>query len=1077
MTSLIKASTTLLPTTPKTITTPGIAVSDVFQEVINLDTGFLVAWDRAEATGPLGVFAQKFDNEGNAVGEQMTLEPSAVGITGKPELIDLGGGKIAAFWQGTNSIKGAFIDTDTGTISNTKIVASNVAEWMHDVVRLSNGNIAMVTTEAVLANANIKLVIINDDNLDVISDKTIETFASPSNTYDHTVSTLGSGGLAIFRDRNDNQLYIQKFTSAGDPTGDPVKVNTTQINLPTFSDITYFQPHAVELENGSTVVTWMNIEGSGGDRVEVRARIVDASGQAIGNDFLVNETAEGSQYAAEVVALADGNFAVFWISDVVTTRTTMIRYFNADGSPLTGQIATGTPSLFTPYADHELTVLTDGTIVDIYPEGGFTSLTVDGIRQPVFGGADNDTLTGTHTDDLIFGGDGNDTIDLKDGGSDAVNGQAGNDILDFGSAYDVNDKIDGGTGFDVVKLSGDYASIIFPESFVNVEMLQLDAHHDYEMTLNDAMVSAGKSITIKASTLGVADTLTIFGTQETEGDLILMGGAGADSLYAGSGNDKLLGGGGKDLLNIAGSGVDSVNGGNGDDLIQAGANLTDQDRIDGGGGIDTLNLTSATNLVFGVKTLSNVEKIIVDAGFSYNLTLNNASIANGKSLKVDASALISPINTLSLDASAETKGALFLIGGIGDDSLLGGGGSDTISGGNGNNTLGAGTGGKDQITGGTGYDIIRLDSGFDANDKIDGGDGYDQVILDGNYLKGVHLKNTTLDNVETMTLTAGHSYQLYFSDGNVGANLDFTLSASNLGVNDKVYFNGSAEQDARFNLTGGSGNDTLIGGHGNDTVNGGSGDNRIDLSAGGNDFAFGSYGNDIFLMGGAFNTLDRIQGNGGDDIVVLNGNYNTELQFDALTLSGIKTIQLKESHDYALQVYTEAGTILTVDGTGLGFQDMMTLRASGGDTSHYIYLGGASGDNLTGGFGADTITGGGGADIIQGGAGADVLTGGYGADIFRYLSTQDSSGYLDSITDLSNADTIDLSAIVAANPESNQAFTLSNDGTWHSSGQGEIRLYLLDGNTNLEADINGDGFANMIIRIVGDHTDFDHFLL
>jgi serralysin len=269
----------------------------------------------------------------------------------------------------------------------------------------------------------------------------------------------------------------------------------------------------------------------------------------------------------------------------------------------------------------------------------------------------------------------------------------------------------------------------------------------------------------------------------------------------------------------------------------------------------------------------------------------------------------------------------------------------------------------------------------------------------------------------------------------------------------------------------------LIGGHGNDILNSGQGSNLIDLSAGGNDYALGGSGKDSFLMGGAFNTLDRIFGNGGDDVVVLNGNYSVEVSFDALTLSNIGTVRLKSGHDYALQVYSEAGTTLTVDGTGLGYRDVMTMRASGGDTSHYVYQGGAAGDKLTGGSGEDTINGGGGADTIQGGTGADVLAGGAGADVFRYISTAESSGYLDLITDLGNTDIIDFSAIDAASTGSDHTFALSNDGTWHATGQGEVRLYLLGDKTNLEVDVNGIGFANMIIQLVGDHSDFHNFVL
>lgn len=1068
----------LLPTAPQTITTPGAAISDGFPALASLGAGFLVAWNRAQATGPLGVVAQKFDAAGHAVGKLITLEPAVIGIAGKPELIALGNGKVAAFWQGANSIKAGFINTSTGALTNVKVVASNVSDWMHDVVRLDNGNIAMVTSEAALADAKIKLVIINDDSLSVISSKIIDTYPAPSNTYDHTVAALGSGGLAVFRDRDNNQLYAQKFGSGGGFIGTPVKINSTPINLPTLFDITYFQPRAVELKNGGCVITWMNIEGSSGDRVEVRARLLDANGTPVGRDFIVNETSAGNQYAAKVVALNGGNFAVLWVSDVVITRTTFIRYYDASGKPLTGQIATGTPSLFTPYVDHEIAALSDGTLVDLYPEGGFTSLVVDGIRQPVFGGAAAETLTGSGSDEVIFGGGGNDTLNLKSGGSDVVNGQDGQDIIDFGAAYDTDDKIDGGTGLDTAKLNGNYPAIIFPGDFVNVETLLLASGHDYTMTLNDAMVAAGKSMIVNGSALGAADILTVYGGQETNGSLLLLGGNGADKLYSGSGNDNLSGGNGNDLLNIAAPGIDVVKGGNGDDLIQAGAFLTAQDLVDGGSGYDTLNLAGSTRLAFGAQPMINIEKIVVSASYSYDLTLNNAALTRGKTLKVDASALTAATTYLNLDGSAETDGNLNLIGGVGDDTLLGGAGSDTLAGGLGNNTLGAGAGGKDQITGGTSYDTIRLGAGFDSTDKINGGDGFDQAILDGNYAKGVHLIGPTLQSIETLTFATGHDYKLYLNDANVAAHVGFTVNATALRAVDAVYFDGRAETNGTFNITGGAGNDTLIGGRGNDTVTGGSGRNSIDLSAGGNDIAVGGAGNDTFLLGKAFNTLDRIIGNGGNDIVVLDGDYHAEIAFDALTLQNISTVRLATGHDYALQVYSEARTTLTVDGTGLGATDVMTLRASGGDTNSYRYLGGLAGDSLTGGFGADTLIGGGGADTLQGGTGTDLLTGGVGSDVFRYASTLESSGYLDTLTDLSNADTIDLKAIDASTGiAGDQPFVLSNNGEWHATGKGEIRLYKLGGHTNLEVDVDGDGFANMIVQIVGNHTDFRHFVL
>src|SRR5262249_48261691 len=124
--------------------------------------------------------------------------------------------------------------------------------------------------------------------------------------------------------------------------------------------------------------------------------------------------------------------------------------------------------------------------------------------------------------------------------------------------------------------------------------------------------------------------------------------------------------------------------------------LTATDRIDGGeqdkGAADTLVLagnTYSAGLTFLATTAINIEKIVVEDGFTYKLTLADAT--NGGELTVDGSAL-SGTNGLILNASAETTGKLTAIGGAWNDSLVGGAGADTFRGGAGADTLIGGTG-------------------------------------------------------------------------------------------------------------------------------------------------------------------------------------------------------------------------------------------------------------------------------------------------------------------------------------------------------------------------------------------------
>jgi Ca2+-binding RTX toxin-like protein len=169
----------------------------------------------------------------------------------------------------------------------------------------------------------------------------------------------------------------------------------------------------------------------------------------------------------------------------------------------------------------------------------------------------------------------------------------------------------------------------------------------------------------------------------------------------------------------------------------------------------------------------------------------------------------------------------------------------------------------------------------------------------------------------------------------------------------------------------------------------------------------------------------------------------------------------------------QARTALHLSGTEIG-QHLVggtkadVLKARGGD------------DKLWGHNGDDTMAGGLGNDTLIGGQGKDVLNGRAGKDIFVFTATSESPDRAgaDTILDLQNTDRIDLSAIDAdSTTKGNQAFHLVSAFTHHA---GELRLLGADGggpHTFLEGDVDGDGHADFVVKLRGDHTDFTHFVL
>jgi alpha-tubulin suppressor-like RCC1 family protein len=269
---------------------------------------------------------------------------------------------------------------------------------------------------------------------------------------------------------------------------------------------------------------------------------------------------------------------------------------------------------------------------------------------------------------------------------------------------------------------------------------------------------------------------------------------------------------------------------------------------------------------------------------------------------------------------------------------------------------------------------------------------------------------------------------------------------------------GSAGTDM---LTGGVGDDTLLGQSGDDILKGSQG---ADLLQGGDgqDSLFAGTGDDA-LDGGAGN--DLLQGGegadsllGGDGADTLDGRAD-----DDLLQGGLGQDQLiGDSGNDLLQGGAEADTL------GGGEGDDRLDGGLGGD----LLAGDTGNDTLHGRGDRDTIAGGDGDDLLTGGRGIDRMSGGQGADRFVFaaksdFAQNDTGRELISDFQRGQGDIIDLGGVDANGRKAgDQAFSFV--GTKAFSGTaGELRFVKLDGSVRLEGDLNGDGKADILLRLDG----------
>jgi len=375
---------------------------------------------------------------------------------------------------------------------------------------------------------------------------------------------------------------------------------------------------------------------------------------------------------------------------------------------------------------------------------------------------------------------------------------------------------------------------------------------------------------------------------------------GFSNVTGGSGDDVIHGSADANLLAGA-AGNDTISGGAGDDTLMGG---TGNDTLDGGSGRDTADYSDSTGGVVVDLRISGPQNVGGGQG-SDTLT----SIEN-------------------------------LTGSEYGDTLVGTSGANVLDGRGGNDMLDASAGGNDTVLGGDGNDTILFGAKFTAADSVDGGDGNDTLVLKGDYSAGVIFGAQTLSNVETILLTAGHSYGLTINDATVGSGATLHVDGSALHSGDALVFDGGAESDGRFAISGGAGADILTGGAQSDSLYSGGG-NDILRGGGGGDQLKGGGGADLYLYGGVsestgagFDTIIGFDFQSGDRFDLpgavtaidsaVNGGALSYIAFDSDLSTALGSAHLAAGH--AVLFTPDSGelagdTFLVVDANGqAGYQ-------------------------------------------------------------------------------------------------------------------------------------------------------------
>jgi Ca2+-binding RTX toxin-like protein len=406
----------------------------------------------------------------------------------------------------------------------------------------------------------------------------------------------------------------------------------------------------------------------------------------------------------------------------------------------------------------------------------------------LFGGADNDTLTGGSGGDQLFGQAGNDTL-LGRGGADLLFGGSENDTLTGG---DADDQAFGQSGTDrMVWNPGDDTDL--NEGGENVDTVEVNGGGGAEQ-----FTTTANGTRVRFDRLNPAPFAIDIGTSEK---LVVNANGGDDSFSAtgnlaalieitvdgGAGNDTLLGSNGIDLL-LGGDGTDFADGQQGNDVALLGAG-DDTFQWDPGDGSDVIEGQAGTDaMTFNGSNVGENMDVSANGGrvrffrnvANITMDLNDVESIVAKTFGGADNVVVGDLS--GTDVNSVTADLAASVGG--DDAQP-------------DNVIANATNGDDIVTvagAGPNAQVTGLSARISVSAAIAGSDRVTVNALAGG------------DVVDATALAA--TAALLTLDGGDG---------------DDVLLGGAGNDT----LLGGAGDDVIIGGPGNDTIDGGAGDNVV----------------------------------------------------------------------------------------------------------------------------------------------------------------------------------------------------------------------------------------------------------
>ena len=702
---------------------------DTLRGATSFDPGNANAWSRIEQT---------YSAVGRKTLEVTYLDSGAVSVatfsndvpTGSIGALSFVNGRVTGAATNDFLLGGTGADTLDGGAGNDVLDAGTApgGQWQHlngrggddtYIYRQENGLVYISSTAETSTSGNDR-VVFADLNFSDLTLGWVDATATPGGRI-LSLSWAKNGKSGRLRIANEGSA-IERFEFADGTTLSRFDLLTASVFGTAAADRITGSLNAEILNGGegndtldaggAPAGTWQHLNGQGGDDTYIYRQ---DNGQVV-----IRSTAETATSGTDRVVFTD-----LALSDI---RLGWIDYAAA-GTPSEGRGLSfawtkngksGALRLANMGANIERFEFMDGTVL----------ASLDGQTGTLIGTAGADRIIGSQTADVIFGGNGNDTLDAGLAGSTQwqyLHGEGGDDTYlyrqDNGQVMIRAASETSTSGNDrVVFTDLALADITFGSVDYSATTTPGEGR---ALTLNWA--KNGKSGSLRLANMGA----NIERFEFMDGTVVSTFNATTATITGTAGADRVIGSRNAEI----------INGGDGDDVLDAGAAPAGSwQHLNGQGGNDTYiyrqengqvlirstaeTATSGTDrVVFSDLAMSDIRLGWVDY-----VAAGSPSEGQGLSLAWTRNGNSGALRLANMGANIERfefmDGTVLssingrtgtLTGTSGNDSIFGTGGNDAILGGDGNDTIRGGLG-SDRLTGGNGADrfILALDGGLDT---------------------------------------------------------------------------------------------------------------------------------------------------------------------------------------------------------------------------------------------------------------------------------------------------------------------------------------------------------------------------